>query len=107
MPSLLVIYNPYYQKDVIDQHLRILRSSQEPDSAKVAFGKILSKLRDKKHPFDNELQEIFSAVSSTEPIQLFITDFSSLYVGKVVEITQEDCFDIAPEYYQEHEIEYW
>ena len=45
--NILILYNPYYQSDVIEQHLKILN-----DKGKVAFGKIKSKRRDMINPFE-------------------------------------------------------
>ena len=42
MQNLLILFNPYYQSDVIEQHLKLLIQNE-----KVAFGKIKSKLNDK------------------------------------------------------------
>ncbi|EEK2591421.1 ATPase [Campylobacter jejuni] len=43
MNHLLILYNPYYQEDVIKQHLSILQ-----EKSQVAFGKIKSKLNDQE-----------------------------------------------------------
>ena len=40
MKNLIILYNPYYQDDVIEQHLKVLIENQ-----KVAFGKVKSKLK--------------------------------------------------------------
>lgn len=40
MNNLVILYNPYYQSDVIEQHLAVLREKQ-----KVAFGKVRSKIK--------------------------------------------------------------
>jgi hypothetical protein len=40
MQNLLILYNPYYQEDVIEQHLKVLMENK-----KVAFGKVKSKLK--------------------------------------------------------------
>lgn len=39
MQNLLILFNPYYQKDVIDSHIAILK-----ERGVVGFGKIKSKL---------------------------------------------------------------
>ena len=41
MADLLVLYNPYYQKNVIETHLEVLKNKGQ-----VAFGKVRSKLKD-------------------------------------------------------------
>jgi len=40
MINILILYNPYYQTDVIKEHLKLLIENEE-----VAFGKIKSKLK--------------------------------------------------------------
>ncbi len=42
MTNLLILYNPYYQSNVIEAHLEVLKAQ-----GAVAFGKIRSKLKDK------------------------------------------------------------
>lgn len=42
MQNLLILYNPYYKEDVIEQHLKVLIENQ-----KVAFGKVKSKLKNR------------------------------------------------------------
>ena len=42
MRDLLILYNPYYQSDVIKAHLEVLKAQGQ-----VAFGKVRSKLKDK------------------------------------------------------------
>lgn len=46
MQNLIILYNPYYEKDVIEQHLKVLIENQ-----KVAFGKVRSKLKNIEHNF--------------------------------------------------------
>lgn len=42
-------------------------------------------------------------------LQLFLTDYSNLFVAKVIAVTDEDMSEIAPEYYKEKrlDIEKW
>jgi len=42
-------------------------------------------------------------------LQLFLTDYSNLFVAKVVAVTDEDMSEIAPEYYKEKrlDVEKW
>jgi len=46
MKNILILYNPYYEENVIEQHLEILK-----DKGSVAFGKVKSKLRDYETPY--------------------------------------------------------
>lgn len=42
MKDLLILYNPYYQSNVIEEHLAVMKAHGQ-----VAFGKVRSKLKDK------------------------------------------------------------
>ncbi|GAA8240234.1 hypothetical protein HpBT151_11570 [Helicobacter pylori] len=56
MNFLLILYNPYCQRDVIQQHLSVLQ-----EKSQVGFGKIRSKLNDQeKH---HSLEAIYKAAS--------------------------------------------
>lgn len=71
-----ILYNPYYQKNVIKEHLEILLEKGE-----VAVGKLKSKLKDISHPFENKLQELIEGINKENYLQLFLTDYSSIYVA--------------------------
>ena len=80
MHNILILYNPYYQSDVIEQHLKILN-----DNGKVAFGKIKSKRRDMINPFEEQIEQFAQELSSSSDakfLQLFLTDYSNLFVAK-------------------------
>jgi hypothetical protein len=108
MHNILILYNPYYQNDVIEQHLKILISN-----GKVAFGKIKSKRRDMINSHEAELEQIYESLNSNDSdgkyLQLFLTDYSNLFVAKVIAVTDEDMSEIAPEYYKEKrlDVEKW
>jgi len=108
MHNILILYNPYYQNDVIEQHLKILISK-----GKVAFGKIKSKRRDMINSHEAELEQIYESINSSDSdgkyLQLFLTDYSNLFVANVVAVTNEDMSEIAPEYYKEKrlDVEKW
>ena len=104
MNNLIILYNPYYEKDVIEQHLKVLIENQ-----KVAFGKVISKLKNIEHGFQDDLENIYKSVDSNNYLQLFLTDYSNIYVAKVTKITNEDLYDLAPAYYKEKnlEVETW
>lgn len=101
MQNLLILYNPYYQKDVIEQHVKVLLDQDVTEDATVAFGKVRSKLRDYDHPFGDALQTIFKQVSSEAYLQLFLTDYASVYVAKVIRILEDESVANAPAYYRE------
>jgi hypothetical protein len=47
MKNIIILYNPYYQENVIEQHLEILK-----DKGSVVFGKVKSKNRN----YESELR---------------------------------------------------
>ena len=102
MQNLLILFNPYYKADVIEQHLNLL-----VDNEKVAFGKIRSTLKNVEHGFQDELDEIYEKVSEENYLQLFLTDYSNIYVAKVTLVTDDDLSAIAPSYYKDLEVEKW
>ena len=44
--NLLILYNPYYNEEMIEDHIRILDAAADPVQARVGFGKIRSRIRD-------------------------------------------------------------
>lgn len=165
MNDLLILYNPYYQSNVIEEHLAVLKTHGQ-----VAFGKVRSKLKDKfgnlgvqnanfslnlgtnskqnlnlsdensafaseksnenlnlqsenlgentnlssenlnlnapKNPQTSSLQALQSLLeSSNSPfLQLFLTDYASLYVAKVVKIAENADESIIPSYYKDKKL---
>lgn len=169
MKDLLILYNPYYQSNVIEEHLAVLKTHGQ-----VAFGKVRSKLKDKfgnlgvqnvnlslnlstnsrqnsnlsdensafasensneilntqsenlglnlgentnlssensslnapKNPQTSSLQALQSLLeSSNSPfLQLFLTDYASLYVAKVVKIAKNADESIIPSYYKKKKL---
>jgi len=101
MKEILILYNPYYQNNVIKEHLKLLIENE-----KVAFGKIKSKIKSMQHNFQNELLELFDSITHENYLQLFLTDYSSIYVAKVTKV-DKDLSQYAPKYYENLEVEYW
>ncbi len=103
MKNILILYNPYYEKNVIEQHLEILRQN-----GAVAFGKIRSKLRTYESEFQNELDEIYTNTSISNPTQLFLTDYNNMYVANVIAVKENKTKIInAPKYYDKLDVEMW
>ncbi|GAA8926041.1 hypothetical protein HpEKB14_01800 [Helicobacter pylori] len=97
MNHLLILYNPYYQQDVIQQHLSVLQ-----EKSQVGFGKIRSKLNDQeKH---DSLEEVYKATNEKNFLQLFLTDYANLFVAKVVRVSRDD-ESLIPSYYKEKNLE--
>ena len=93
----------------MEQHVDVLLNYESQTFATVAFGKIRSKLRDYEHPYEQKLQEIYSSATEENYLQLFLTDYSSVYVAKVVEVLSDGCLNMAPAYYKEKglDVENW
>ena len=101
MKNILVLINPYYESQVIEKHLEVLLNNQ-----KAAFGKIKSKVNDNgAHPEQSELDEIYNTTSKENYLQLFITDYASIYVAKVTSVSDVASEDIKPLYYKDMDIE--
>ena len=82
---------------MIEQHLQILKNK-----GMVAFGKVKSKLRDYEHPNEEVLETIYNEVSHDNPMQLFLTDYNSIYVANVISVKQTKTKIIkAPKYYDD------
>ncbi|GAA9219292.1 hypothetical protein HpHA223_02960 [Helicobacter pylori] len=98
MNLLLIFYNPYYQRDVIQQHLSVLQ-----EKSQVGFGKIRSKLNDQeKH---HSLEEIYKAASEKNFLQLFLTDYANLFAAKVIKVSKDIDEGLIPSYYKEKNLE--
>ena len=107
MQNLLILYNPYYNQEMIEDHVRILNKADNPNKAKVAFGKIRSKMRDYDNSGQEELDTLFVSITPQNPMQLFLTDFSSMYVCYVEKVSQELNGVEAPKYYENLDVESW
>ncbi|WP_163498462.1 HP0729 family protein [Helicobacter suis] len=102
--NLLILYNPYYRKDTIEQHLAILKEKKV-----VGFGKIYPKNKDMEHSNQERLQEIYKNTSPSNPLQLFLTDYANLFVAKV-ERVEKTCSVTYPKYYDTNDrlgVECW
>ncbi len=107
MVNLLILYNPYYNQEMIEDHIRILNASENPKDAKVGFGKIRSKIRNYEHSKEEKIDTLCEEVTSTQSMQLFLTDFSSMYVCKVEAVVDTLENVVAPEYYKSLDVERW
>ncbi|GAA7761548.1 hypothetical protein JP0169_11980 [Helicobacter pylori] len=94
----MILYNPYYQRDVIQQHLSVLQ-----EKSQVGSGKIRSKLNDQeKH---HSLEEIYKATSEENFLRLFLTDYANLFVAKVIKVSKDIDEGLIPSYYKEKNLE--
>ncbi|WP_208352463.1 HP0729 family protein [Helicobacter pylori] len=98
MNHLLILYNPYYQQDVIQQHLSVLQ-----EKSQVGFGKIRSKLNDQEK--QDSLEEIYKATNEENFLQLFLTDYANLFAAKVIKVSKDIDESLIPSYYKEKNLE--
>lgn len=107
MNNLVVLYNPYYNQEVIEDHIRILNENNNITDSKVAFGKVRSIRRDYEHPFEDKIDKLCDEITSENPLQLFLTDLSSVYVCYVEQVTVELNGIKAPAYYDDLKVDRW
>ncbi len=99
--NILILYNPYYNSKVIEEHLELLR-----ENGIVAFGKLKSKLRDYDNQNEQILQELYGKVDKAHPMQLFLSDFNNMYVANVIGVCDKTDVKV-PSYYDSLEVEKW
>ncbi|WRG71905.1 ATP-binding protein [Helicobacter pylori] len=98
MNHLLILYNPYYQQDVIQQHLSVLQ-----EKSQVGFGKIRSKLNDQEK--QDSLEEVYKATNEENFLQLFLTDYANLFAAKVIKVSKNIDEGLILSYYKEKNLE--
>jgi hypothetical protein len=117
---LLGVWNPSYASDAMDAHLRVLldniaglRSGKlKEEEVHVWWGKVRSKNRIQQLPHLPEIlsldAELADQGESGRELHLYLTDYRSLYVGHVYEISAEDVTadeaDHVPAYYKERRL---
>jgi hypothetical protein len=122
MPSsthhLLTLWNPSYTGDALDAHLTVLlkwaeehaHGRADPEDAYVWWGKIRSKNRDGRLPHHAEVLALDEQVQAGAETHLYLTDYRSLYVAHVGEITDDDVrtdageLEHMPGYYEGHPV---
>jgi hypothetical protein len=117
---LLGVWNPAYAVDAMDAHLRVLLDNiagfragkLKEEDVHVWWGKVKSKNRLDELPQLPEIlaldKELNDAGDSDREMHLYLTDYRTLYVGHVYEITAEnvtkDEADHVPAYYLENRL---
>ncbi|MCL7983509.1 MAG: hypothetical protein M8862_13365, partial [marine benthic group bacterium] len=119
---LLSVWNPSYVDDAMDRHLEVLlrwanarrHGRSEEDEVYVWWAKLRSPNRQAPLPHAADVLAIADQVASGVETHLYLTDYSSLYVAHVVEITADDVLrefpderDHMPGYYDGHETDFW
>ena len=117
---LLGVWNPAYAIDAMDAHLRVLLDSiagfragkLKEEDVHVWWGKVKSKNRLDVLPHLDQIlamdTELTDQGEGGRELHLYLTDYRSLYVGHVYEITAEDVTadetDRVPTYYREQRL---
>jgi hypothetical protein len=125
MPNhLLTVWNPAYADDALDAHLRVLlrwaersRDPQDdasPDDVYVWWAKIKSPNRDQPLPHAADVVALQKQIDAGEETHLYLTDYRSLYVGHLGEVTAEDVLadtpgeaEHTPSYMKDHDVDFW
>jgi hypothetical protein len=118
--ALLGVWNPSYASDAMDAHLRVLLNNiagfragkVKEEDVYVWWGKVKSKNRLDGLPHLPEIlamdADLADQGESGRELHLYLTDYRSLYVGHVYEITAEDVTadeaDHVPSYYRERRL---
>lgn len=117
---LLTLWNPIYGPNVMELHLEVLldkmsqqrQGSLAEDDVYVWWGKVRSPHRDKPLPHLNDIRaldaELAETASDPSEIHLYLTDYRSLYVAEVGEITCDDVLKEdpthVPAYYERNDL---
>ena len=117
---LVGVWNPSYASDAMDAHLRVLLNNiaalragrVKEEDVYVWWGKVKSKNRVQLLPHLDQIvamdAELADQGESGRELHLYLTDYRSLYVGHVYEITVEDVTadegDHVPAYYREQRL---
>ena len=100
---LVTVWNPSYGADVMESHIMLLRErarrfrqgEEDEENVYVWWGKIRSSRRQQALPQIDEILALENELGEAEgdakrELQLYLTDYRSLYVAHVGEITAED-----------------
>jgi hypothetical protein len=119
---LVSVWNPSYADDAMDRHLEVLlgwaerrdRGEAEEDDVYVWWGKLRSPRREQELPHRDEVLALEDQIRGGIDTHLYLTDHRSLYVTRLVEITDDPVLeetpaelDHMPSYYQDHEVDFW
>jgi len=119
---LVTLWNPSYAADAMDEHLRMLldwagrwqRGEAESDEVYVWWGRIRSSRRKEALPHGEAIAALDAQVREGLETHLYLTDYRSLYVAWLGEITAEDLpksqpgeLDHMPEYYRRQSADFW
>ena len=119
---LVTLWNPSYADDAMDEHLRVLldwagrwkRGEAESDEVYVWWGRIRSPNRKDALPHGQAIEDLDTQIRKGVETHLYLTDYRSLYVAWIGEITAEhlpgeqpDELDHMPGYYRNQFADFW
>ena len=119
---LLSVWNPSYADDAMDRHLEVLLrwaaarhdGRADDDDIYVWWAKLRSSNRQAPLPHATDVLDLAPQIDGGIETHLYLTDYSSLYVAQLVEVTGEDVLgeypderDHMPAYYEEHDADFW
>ena len=119
---LLTLWNPSYASDAMEEHLRVLldwagrarRGEADADDLYVWWGRIRSPNRRGALPHAEEIAAIDAQIQSGIETHLYLTDYRSLYVAHLGEITSDHLpkeapgeLDHMPDYYRDQFADFW
>ncbi|MGD2067159.1 MAG: hypothetical protein PVI57_00635 [Gemmatimonadota bacterium] len=118
---LVTVWNPAYAVDALEAHVSVLldlarehRGGRlDADDVYVWWGRIRSPRREGPLPHLTEILALDDQVTSGVPTHLYLTDYRSLYVADVGEVTVDDVRvaegerERVPEYYERRECDVW
>lgn len=119
---LLAVWNPSYADDPLDAHVRVLLQWAErrrkgeagADDVYVWWARIRSPNRKDDLPHLGDVLALQQQIDDGVETHLYLTDYRSLYVGLLDEITDDDILrewegeaDHMPAYYRDKRVDVW
>lgn len=119
---LLAVWNPSYADDPLDAHVRVLqqwaerrrKGEAEADDVYVWWARIRSPNRKDELPHLADVLALQQQIDDGVETHLYLTDYRSLYVGLLDEITDDDVrrewegeADHMPAYYRGQRVDVW
>jgi len=102
---LLSLWNPTYSNVAMDVHLRVLlhwaeeaeQGDAAPSDVYVWWARLRSTGRRGPHPYQDQILQLDEQIRDGVETHLYLTDYRSLYVGHLAEITAADIPKGRPE----------
>jgi hypothetical protein len=97
---LVAVWNPAYASDAMDAHLATLlewAAKGDPDETYVWWGKLRSAKRQQPLPHTADVLALHEQIEQEIETHLYLTDYRSLYVAHLDEVTAEDVMADSPD----------